>query len=219
MTHDSTPDTGAPDGVVKYRAEHENAPAPRSPLLPALTAARERLFDRAFIGVYPSGIGYGNVSVRVENGAGRGDAFIISGTATGAKRLLSPEDYCLVISFNIEENHVHSAGPIQASSESMTHGAIYRALPSVNCVIHIHNLLIFDAMLRGDFPATPREAAYGTPEMAFSVMQTAREADMAHKSVLVMAGHDEGIIAWGASVEATERRIDELYCLYENNAN
>jgi ribulose-5-phosphate 4-epimerase/fuculose-1-phosphate aldolase len=163
------------------------------------------LFDRALIGVYQNGIGFGNISVR-------GEEFIVSGTATGGKRVLTPGDYCLVTSFDMEENYVVSSGPVQASSESMTHGAIYRACPKAVCVIHVHSRLIFDGMLRDRFPFTPPDAAYGTPEMARAIMKAA--GNLPDGGALVMSGHDEGVIAWGVSVKSAFdviRRFDKCY--------
>jgi ribulose-5-phosphate 4-epimerase/fuculose-1-phosphate aldolase len=208
IARSGTPDAQPPaDGYVKYRAEFMDAPAPRSPLLPALISVRAALYDLALIGVYPNGIGYGNVSVRAENGAG----FIISGTATGGARVLAPEDYCLVTDFDIDANLVRERGRVRASSESMSHGAIYRACPSARCVLHVHSRAIFDAMLSGGFPTTPPGAVYGTPEMARAVMSAAAgKADGA----LVMAGHDEGVLVWGAAVEDAFARVKTLYDAY-----
>ncbi|MFZ4615493.1 MAG: class II aldolase/adducin family protein [Rectinemataceae bacterium] len=109
----------------------------------------------------PNGIGFGNLGVRPE---GRG--FLISGSATGADRVLNLDQYCLVESYSMEENRVRYRGSIKASSESMSHGAIYSADPEVNCVIHIHGRSMFDSLLARGQIHTPAELPYGTPAMA-----------------------------------------------------
>lgn len=123
------------DGIVKYQASHamgdvetylRTLPAGiRETALDALAlfseldAARTTLHDAGLIGVYPSGIGYGNISLRLA-----GNLFLISGSGTGSSRLLGKQGYSLVHAFDPLKNTVASFGPIQASSESMTHGAV-----------------------------------------------------------------------------------------------
>jgi ribulose-5-phosphate 4-epimerase/fuculose-1-phosphate aldolase len=182
------------EGYVKYTADHRTAAAVEPPLWKELNEARKHLYDLGLIGALPDGVGFGNVSVRV-----RGDEFLISGTATGAKRVLSSGEYCMVNSFNIEENRVTTSGPVRASAESMSHGAVYRACASVQCVIHVHSRNIFDAMLKDGSPATPAEAAYGTPEMARAIASLAQKAGSS-QGVMVLAGHDEGVLAYSMSV-------------------
>ncbi|MDR1575898.1 MAG: class II aldolase/adducin family protein [Treponema sp.] len=194
----------ADEGYVKYSARHSEAPAVEAPHWAELNDARTRLRELGLVGV-SRGIGFGNVSIRV-----KGEEFLISGTATGAAPVLSLNEYCLVTSFNIGENSIVSCGPIRASAESMTHGAVYRAVPAANCVIHIHSRPIFDRMLRDRYPATPAEAEYGTPEIAEAAGACAA-AQEGGEGLIVLAGHDEGVIAFGASVGRTFALLEELY--------
>ena len=196
------------EGYVKYSAEHKPAAEIAMPQWEELNEARTRLYKLGLVGVYPDGIGFGNLSARF-----RGEEFIISGTATGTKPILSRSEYCLVNSFNIAHNHVVSSGPIQASSESMTHGAVYRSCPGANCVIHIHSRAIFDGMLRDNYPATPEDAAYGTPEIALATGKCAINLEK-DEGQIVMAGHEEGIIAYGADIQRALSLILELYNKY-----
>lgn len=206
--------TAAKEGFVKYAALHEDSPAIDTPGWSELNEARNRCRDLGLIGVYANGVGYGNLSVRVKTQVPGKSAFLISGTATGAKKVLEKQDYCLVKSIDIERNQVTSAGPIQASAESMTHGAVYLARSGVNCVIHIHSRVIFDGMTRaGNYPFTPKEAAFGTPEIALAVMRRANETG-ADEGQIVLAGHDEGIIAYGADVKKALALIMDLYREY-----
>jgi ribulose-5-phosphate 4-epimerase/fuculose-1-phosphate aldolase len=205
---------GMEEGYVKSRAEHQDAPVDASAIAGApwkeLDQARTRLHDLGLIGALASGVGFGNVSIR-----GRGAAFLISGTATGAARVLPFTKYCLVRSCDIPGNRVRSTGPIQASSESMTHGAIYHACPLVHCVMHIHGARIFDGMLRDRYPATPAEAAFGTPAIAAAIDRLLRESGRP-EGVAVLAGHSGGVIAYGQTVDETLGLVVDLYNRYGN---
>jgi hypothetical protein len=196
------------EGYVKYTADHRTTAAVEPPLWKELNGARTRLYDLGLIGSLPNGVGFGNVSVRV-----RGDEFLISGTATGARRILSSGEYCMVNSFNIEENRVTTSGPVRASAESMSHGAVYRVCASVMCVIHVHSRKIFDAMLSGGYVSTPPEAAYGSPELALAISSLVAETG-ASCGVMVLAGHDEGVLSYGVSVQEALDLILDLYTHY-----
>jgi ribulose-5-phosphate 4-epimerase/fuculose-1-phosphate aldolase len=200
------------EGYVKYTSEHIQAGAISHPLLDALNNARTRLYDLGVIGMYESGIGFGNVSIRVT-----GNEFLISGTSTGGIRELTPNEYCLVRSCDIEGNRVRSFGPTQASSESMSHGALYIACPKAASVFHIHSRPIFEGMLRDNLLSTPKDAAYGTPEMARAISAAvANEAKTSGKNYgqIVLAGHDEGVITWGVSVDEALDLVIKLYDTY-----
>jgi ribulose-5-phosphate 4-epimerase/fuculose-1-phosphate aldolase len=197
------------EGYVKYTASHTPAPALAHPLWAELNEARTRLHDLGLLGIYPDGIGFGNVSIRLE-----GDRFLITGTATGAPRELSPGDYCLVSSVDITRNRIVSSGPVKASSESMTHGAIYQACPRAMCVLHIHCREIFDGMLRDGCLSTPAAAEYGTPAMARAIAGCAGKGEKSEGSI-VLAGHDEGVIAYGPSVERALELVLALYHTYK----
>ena len=193
------------EGYVKYTAEHTRAPALEPPLWEELNRARTRLHDCGLIGMYPNGTGYGNVSIRF-----RGDAFLITGTATGAPRILTPSGYCLVTAVDMAGNRIASRGPVKASAESMTHGAVYAACPGAVCVIHIHNRNIFDGMLNAHYPSTPEDAAYGTPELAFAIGEQVQQA-AEPEGTIVLAGHEEGVVSYGISVGNALHLIEELY--------
>ncbi|MDR2632556.1 MAG: class II aldolase/adducin family protein [Treponema sp.] len=198
------------EGYVKYTADHtqELIAVAELPLWKELDAGRTRLYDLGLIGTLPKGIGFGNVSIRVKD-----EAFLISGTATGNRRVLGPEGYCMVTSFDMDKNRVRTSGPVKASSESMSHGAIYRACLSARAVMHIHSRNIFDGLLRDHCPCTHASVPYGTPEMARAIIACVKEQG-AVSGLIVMAGHDEGLITWGASVQEAVDLLVELYHRY-----
>lgn len=191
------------DGYVKYRCLHTPGPAPAHPDLDALNELRTRLFDAGLIGALPSGVGFGNLSVRAF-----GDAFVVTATGTGGERMLGPEGWCLVTAWDVDANSVSSRGPRQASSEALSHGAVYRGEPSVRCVVHIHSRRLFDELLAVHAPATAPDAAFGTPAMARSLAELVRLHP--GRGVAVMTGHDEGVLAYGPDITAVAALLDNL---------
>jgi hypothetical protein len=137
--------------------------------------------------------------------------FWISGTATGAERELPLEAYCRVDSFNPKTNEVWCTGHVKASSETMSHGAVYEANDAVRCVIHVHSRELFELMLAGQFAKTPKEAEYGTPELAEAVQALVESAGTA-QGVFVLAGHQDGVMAYGSDIESAR---DVLLALYQ----
>ena len=185
------------DGYIKYSSERREGNVPESAQLDALNQARTSLFDLGLIGVYPDGVGYGNLSVRAT-----GDQFVVTGSATGRNRTLRHDQYCLVETFSADRKVVQSVGPLPASSEAMTHGAIYAANPAVYCVVHVHSRTLFAYWLASNRLATSADIPYGTPAMAHAVTQLVKTQSEL-PVLFAMAGHDEGIVAYGSDVAAT----------------
>lgn len=193
----------AEEGYVKYRSVHKNGPAPKHPQWKMLNDLRSDLVRAGLVGVLENGVGYGNVSLRAENG------FVVTATATGHIPELGPEGYTLVTRCDIDANTVWSTGPALASSESMTHAAVYESSPSINCVIHLHHAGLYGQLLKGNAPATAQNAAFGTPAMAHSVANLVRRhpAD----GIIVMTAHQNGFIVYAPTVEHVR---DLLYMLF-----
>jgi ribulose-5-phosphate 4-epimerase/fuculose-1-phosphate aldolase len=193
------------EGYIKYRAQRVDGAIPEHADFAELNRCRTVLFDLKLIGLYPNGIGYGNVSIRAKE-----TQFIISGSATGGLRELTKDHYALVESFDLAKNSVTSLGRIDASSESMSHGAVYRALPAVNAVIHIHSRKLFDYMRAERYPETDPAIAFGTPELAGAIEALLRSLGTT-EGLFVTAGHDEGIIAYGETVESALALVKALH--------
>lgn len=188
------------EGVVKYCAVHNIGPAPTHPLLNEVDKVRTHLFELGLVGAYSDGVGYGNVSIRHESGC------IISGTNTGAEQILGAGGYCYVLNFNINTNTVYTEGPIRASSETMTHCAIYQANPAIGCVLHIHNPRLWQELLNHKNPSTPATIPYGTPQMALEMACLVKSL-ASPSGLIVMAGHEEGIVAYGRTVDLAFNQI------------
>jgi len=182
------------DGVIKFNCNWEKTPLTVA-VPSSLKAWRDKMHQLKFIGEYEEvKIGYGNISVKTELG------FLVSGTQTGNVYPISDNDFTLVTTYNIDSNEVLCKGLIKASSESLTHAAVYEADQSINAIIHIHNKALWDK-LKDKMPTTNKEVPYGTPQMALEIKRLFNETNVLTQKVIVMAGHEEGIIAFGNNLE------------------
>jgi L-ribulose-5-phosphate 4-epimerase len=184
------------EGVIKYQCERVMAEPVHFEKFEELNRVRNQLWELGLIGIYPNGVGYGNVSVR----CGESRQFYISGAATGHLPKLDFTHYAKVRNFDIDRNWVKCEGPIQGSSESMTHAAIYEAEAGTRAVLHVHNPALWNSLL-DKCPTTAQHVEYGTPEMAREIMRLFRETDVREQRIIAMAGHEDGVIAFGETAE------------------
>jgi len=179
-------------GYIQFRCEWYVASPPQVP--PELIAWRDRLHEMNLIGVYPDGIGFGNISIR--------EPFLISGTATGHFPRTGPEHFAEITGFDIADNAVSCRGRVKASSESLSHAAVYRSDPAAQAVIHVHHMTSWES-LRGRAPTTDPSAEAGTPQMADAIAAILPLDD----GFFVMGGHREGIVAYGSSLDEAGSRL------------
>lgn len=193
------------EGYIRFNLTHEDGEAPSFEKIKELNDLRTKLHDIGVIGMNDEGYGLGNVSIRdPENGN-----VLISGTQTGAHRVLEPKHYARVLSFDIEKNSLHSLGPTKASSETLSHGAVYITNSRVNCVVHAHSMAVYTYMLENGYPKTSAEAEGGTVGIAREVQQLV-EKNRSDKGNLVMEGHVEGFIVYGPDIASVDTIITEL---------
>lgn len=167
---------------------------------------RRPLFEAGLVGHYADeGIGYGNISVRQPGSR----QFLVSGTQTGHLPGTGRGHYALVTAWDIEANRVSCRGALQASSESLTHAAIYELDDSICAVVHVHDPHMWQ-QLKGVVPTTAADVAYGTPEMAREFRRLWREAAFADAGIAAMAGHESGIVSIGRSLEEAAVRVLRL---------
>ena len=185
------------EGYVKYRSFHTIGLPPELVQIDEINAIRSKLWRLQLIGVYENGIGFGNISTRIEAPNSEGK-FVISGTQTGHYPVLEARHYATVTGYNITQNTVSCRGMVKASSEALTHAAVYEADNTCRVVIHIHHLPTWQERLH-QLPTTQADVPYGTPEMANEILRLFRQSDLPQTKVLVMAGHPEGLIAFGTS--------------------
>ncbi|MBK8491834.1 MAG: class II aldolase/adducin family protein [Saprospirales bacterium] len=180
------------EGYIKFKVDWDKGEPVAEAFLEELIQVRKQVYQAGWIGVYPDGVGYGNISKRWDS-KGR---FVISGTATGHLEDLSPAHFSLVTEAVSAENSIHCVGPVLASSESMSHAAIYRHCPEVQGVIHIHDLALWKKWINRA-PTTPESVTYGSPEMADAISRLLDDPAQRDWQFFVMAGHREGCMAYG----------------------
>ena len=186
------------EGVIKYRLAYRPGPLPPAGGLDDLFRWFRRCHERGLIGRNPGryeGLAFGNISCRAASG------FIISGTQTGGSESLGPDDLAWVEAFDVDRNRLVASGPSRPSSEAMTHGQIYRALPGVTAVIHVHSPAIWRNARSLGLPLTDPSAAYGTPQMAAEVIRLLTASQPRTAGLFVMGGHEDGVVGYGSEMD------------------
>lgn len=195
------------EGVIKFHIDWKKKPLPLNLKTGELVMFRNMLAVKGLIGADEEGIGYGNISI-LHKSAGK---FIISGSGTGIVRFARKYHFTLVNNADIRKNLVDCTGLYPASSESITHGMIYKLSPKIKSVIHIHNSGLWKKLLN-KVPATSKRSTYGTPQMAFDIKKLWDKSDLKEKKILVMAGHEGGIIVFGESINEAYKLLMRYYC-------
>jgi len=192
----------AREGVIKFALDFRPGPPPAAAQLHELNAWRLIFRQLGLLGQDPvryDGLGFGNLSRRADDDQAPA-AFIISGTQTGGLERLDAEHYVKVWSCDPAHNRVVAEGPIHPSSEALSHGVLYQADPRIDWVMHLHSPAIFAAAKRLHLPTTDADAPYGSPAMAHEIRRLCPAAGW--PGLLVMGGHEDGILAFGATAAA-----------------
>ena len=194
------------EGVIKFDCKWTRGPPLEHAVTSELNRWRRPLFDAGLVGHYEdTGVGFGNISVRTELDT----QFIISGTQTGHLADLTGAHYAEVTDYDIQDDRIACRGPVKASSESLTHAAIYELDPAIKAIAHIHSDALWQE-LRDKIPMTNPRVAYGTPEMAEEFRRLYCDTDFASCGLAVMAGHDGGLISIGHDMAEAAGRFLEI---------
>jgi L-ribulose-5-phosphate 4-epimerase len=193
------------EGYIKYEAIWHPSPPFEPSVTDALIVHRQLMLKYDLIGAYPDGIGFGNISQR----NGQSNSFVISGSATGSVPMLSSAHFSLVLKTDPFLNKLWCTGPHIASSEAMSHAAFYHKLPGVKAVIHVHHEKLWKKFLF-HLPTTAVEATYGSPEMVHEINRLLDDPDVVDGKLLFMAGHTDGIFAFGEDLEALSNKLISL---------
>lgn len=187
------------DGIIKFQTTHKISQIDIDPaVFDVVSDLRTQLYDLALIGQHENGIGYGNLSIRFAKQ--HANDFFITGNGTGKHRDLSINGYAVVTNADINNNFIESYGQIKASSESLSHAVLYHANPYIEAVVHVHNNKLWKQLFDMEL-TTPPSQAFGTPEIATSIGDCMRKSP--DKGIIVMGGHQDGIIAYGNSLIET----------------
>jgi len=191
------------EGYIKYHCHWDEKKCITPEEIDTINHWREILCEHGLIGMLSNGIGFGNISIRQDN-----NIFLISGSATGGIPKLDETHYSRVTSFNLGKNELCCEGQTIASSESLTHAALYAIDPAIQSVVHVHHR---EGWLKGlhRLPTTPADIAYGTPEMAAAV-QSCYSQYKHTGNLIFMAGHEDGIISVGHTPEQAAEFLLQL---------
>ena len=197
------------EGYIKYQCHWHESSAIVEADITELNRWRSKLYQLNLIGEYDNGIGFGNISTRL----GSSQQLIISGTKTGGIAHLTAKHYTKVIDFDWRENYVVCQGAIRASSETLTHAAIYVAEPKINAVVHVHHQQLWNELLER-VPTTNPNCAYGTPEMARELIELCQQPQTKQQKIVIMSGHESGILTFGRDLsEASEILLNYFWAI------
>ena len=191
------------DGCIKFNYSWERATPLRSPMIKVLNRYRSYYYNKGLIGITNKGIGFGNISHRDKRG------YIITGNATGGIKHLRPDHYARISNWDYKKNHITCAGATVASSESLSHAAVYDTASQVNAVVHIHDATLW-RKLRNRIPTTAPTATYGTPEMTREIKKILKNKGGVSRGALVMGGHQNGLLIFGRTLEDTCSTLSKL---------
>jgi L-ribulose-5-phosphate 4-epimerase len=194
-------------GYLQFRCDMQLAPPPGGAPALKLCRWRNRLWRAGLIGVGADGIGFGNLSLRRDSG----HSFLITGTGTGGMARLLPGQLTEVVSWSLAGNHVTCRGMVAASSETLSHAAIYECNSAVRAVIHVHHAGMWQR-LKNCAPTTDPVAEAGTPAMAFAIQRLLSSgapgsASSCTARVVVMGGHADGLLSFGPSLARAAHRL------------
>jgi ribulose-5-phosphate 4-epimerase/fuculose-1-phosphate aldolase len=191
------------DGVIKYdRTNFSHCEALRVDEYEELEYWRKKLYHLNLIGEYPEAqVGFGNMSMIQDYSTfckSTHPQFIITGTQTGKYSELNGLQYTRVLDYDIDRLKIQMMGAIEASSEALTHAAIYDSNPNIKAVFHIHSKVIWEEMIADKSDFTEASIPYGTVEMAKATQECIKNKD---RGVFCMHGHEDGIVIYGTSTE------------------
>ncbi len=196
------------EGVIKYKTKSHTKEVQILPGdIEKINYWRTILFQVGLIGEYRDlKVGYGNISIRKK---ALQKEFIVSASQTGSKEFTSLEDYSLVKNFSLDTFEIDMSGPMPASSESLTHAAIFESNPKINFIIHVHHHSLWRNLLRlKTFPIVPKTITYGTKEMSqYFLKQLNSDFPQCH----IMEGHEDGIIFFGEDPDLVGRQTLKIF--------
>ena len=124
-------------------------------------------------------VGYGNLSKRILPNE---ESFIITGAGTGGYAHLSGMQYTKVTKCNLPKLTIEAVGPIAPDDETLTHHAIYLNNPHIHFIYHIHNIQLWNYMLKSGLDNTDEEVDH-------------RSLDFSNAAKVIIQNKKQGIFA------------------------
>ena len=193
------------EGVVKYTVKHETARLDLPADMPELLAWRRRLRELSLIGEDAAGLGYGNISIRLF----ATPCFLITSSQSSGLQEVDQRHFAKVTVVDLDRNYLRSTGQMPPSSEALTHAALYQMNGAIRAVVHVHSRPIWTAH-RDRLPTTRDDVPYGTPGMAYEMIRLHKGRALGRLGVIVMGGHQDGVIAFGPTLAEAAGEILRL---------
>jgi len=187
------------EGVIKYHLHHKSLKVNPKWNIASINSWRTLMYQLELIGQQADrymGYGYGNISQRIKC-----EQFIISGTQTGGIAELSIDNYCLVEATDLHKNTLYSSGPCKPSSEALSHASVYTQDANIQCIIHAHSPEIWRTTKVLKLAHTPKDVAYGTPDMAYAITELFNSGQLDKQPLFTMLGHEDGVISFGQNFD------------------
>src|SRR5438874_12286621 len=99
---------------------------------------------------------------------------------------LTLADCARVVAYDFKRNWLRCEGSAIASSESLTHAAVYESDAKAGAAIHCHDSKLWGALLN-QAPTSSKAVDYGTDEMAYEVMRLFNLTDAPSRPLLALA--------------------------------
>jgi ribulose-5-phosphate 4-epimerase/fuculose-1-phosphate aldolase len=143
---------------------------------------------------------YGNQSYRTSD-----STFIVTKSGMIPQKDLGIDNYCHVLQFDKTTTTFISQGIAPPSSECFLHHEIYNALPEIKVILHGHSSLLNENAAKLGICTTERFYDYGTPELAQSALELARQ----NQTFFILQDH--GFVALGSHLGDTGRLVLDYY--------
>jgi L-ribulose-5-phosphate 4-epimerase len=192
------------EGYIKYHCELVLSEPENFSQFSELNELRTILWHKKLIGM-SEGVGFGNLSVRINSS----QQFFITGSATGKIEDLQLKHYAKVIAYDFATNSLKCTGEIKASSEALTHAAIYETDPDCNVVVHIHSSDLWLKWLH-QFPTTPAACTFGTQELAYAIEELFLTSDLKRQKIIVLGGHRDGLVLFDNTIAMIKKRLQDI---------
>lgn len=193
------------EGVVKYTVQHATASIAFPPEMPELMDWRRRLRTLDLIGADSQGIGYGNLSIRLY----ASPTFLITSSQSSGLAEVDQQHFARVTVVDLDKNCLRSVGERPPSSEALTHAALYQVSGAIRAVVHVHSRAIWETY-RDRLPTSRDDVLYGTPEMGYEMVRLHKRRALGRQGVIVMGGHQDGVIAFAPSMAEAAGEILKL---------
>ena len=204
------------EGVIKFQLNFKAQAVLNARHVMELTSWRHIMLQLGMLGQCPQrydNYGFGNISQRFGNGVGPNSQFMISGTQTGGVRNMTAADYALVTDCQPTQNQIVAVGETKPSSEAMTHGQLYQLSEHIRFIIHAHCPQIWHQASTLNLAQTRAEVPYGTVAMADEVARLFADTNVLQQGVFTMAGHEDGVVAFGRDAGEAAQRLISVYAL------